>query len=104
MTTKVCEFCNKYPAKHLEPIENGPGFGLTLENYDFEGNPLGSDDYCSHECWELDIHTENKMAEDDLDQERIKTIRADKEGIRTTVDDIPTRKDTDNSSQEDPHE
>jgi hypothetical protein len=65
MAEKVCEYCNEAPARHLAAEESGPGFGLTLENNDLEGNSLGSDDYCSHECWELDIHTKNKMAEDD---------------------------------------
>jgi hypothetical protein len=39
-----------------------------------------------------------------LDQNRIKTQRADKEGVRNTTDDIPTNPDTDDLSQEDLHE
>lgn len=104
MANKVCDFCNEAPAVHLEPIENGPGFGLTLENNDLEGNSLGSDDYCSHECWELDIHVENEKAKDDLDQERLKTGRTDKSGARNSADDILTNRKTDNLSQEDTHE
>lgn len=57
MADRVCEFCNQQPARHLEPVENGPVFGLTLED--------GSDRYCSHECWEADIQFKNKLAEDD---------------------------------------
>jgi hypothetical protein len=47
MATKVCTFCNKYPAKHLEAAQNGPVLGLLLEH--------GSDDFCTDECWEADI-------------------------------------------------
>jgi hypothetical protein len=57
MAEKICAFCNKAPARHLDPVESGPCFGLTLED--------GSDDYCCHECWESDLHVQNKMAEDD---------------------------------------
>ena len=39
-----------------------------------------------------------------LDDKRIKTQKADKEGVRNTTDDIPTNADTDNLSQEDLHE
>lgn len=39
-----------------------------------------------------------------LDQNRIKTQRADKEGVRNTVDDLLTNANTDNLSQEDLHE
>jgi hypothetical protein len=57
MADKICAFCNKYPAMHLEPVENGPTWGLTLED--------GSDKFCSHDCWESDIQYRNKMAEKD---------------------------------------
>jgi hypothetical protein len=57
MENKVCEFCNKYPATHLKPTENGPTWGLTLEG--------GPDKYCSHDCWESDIQFQNKIADKD---------------------------------------
>jgi hypothetical protein len=55
--TKICEHCNEVPAVHLRPMESGPTFGLTLAD--------GSDDYCSHECWENAIQFERKLAEND---------------------------------------
>ena len=39
-----------------------------------------------------------------LDEKRIKTQKADKDGGRNTTDDILTNPDADNSSQEDLHE
>jgi hypothetical protein len=57
MAKKLCEFCNEAPATHLEPVENGPVFGLPLED--------GSANYCCHERWESDIQLRNKIAEDD---------------------------------------
>jgi hypothetical protein len=39
-----------------------------------------------------------------LDQKRIKTQKADKEGVRNTTDDILTNPNADNLSQEDLHE
>jgi hypothetical protein len=56
-TAKICEFCNTYPAKHLDPVENGPTWGLSLED--------GAEIYCSHDCWESDIQSKNKLAERD---------------------------------------
>ena len=56
MARKICQFCNKYPAKRLKPIENGPVWGLSLEG--------GSDEYCSHDCWEADIRLKDKVADD----------------------------------------
>jgi hypothetical protein len=47
MANNICQYCNKNPAKLLEPIDYGPIFGLELE--------IGSDRYCSHECWELEM-------------------------------------------------
>jgi hypothetical protein len=44
---KLCEFCGEYPARHLEPVENGPVHSLTLEEHDLTGKSIGSDDYCS---------------------------------------------------------
>jgi|HubBroStandDraft_6_1064221.scaffolds.fasta_scaffold01148_4 hypothetical protein len=73
----MCSYCGEVAAKHLEPVENGPAYGLTLENYDLEFNLLGSEEYCSHECWELDIYSQDKMAYDDIDQERLKTGTTD---------------------------
>ncbi len=55
MAGKICQFCNESLAKHLEPIENGPVWGLPLED--------GSDNYCSYDCWETDIQLKNKAAE-----------------------------------------
>jgi hypothetical protein len=40
-------------------------FGLALENDDAEGNPLGSDKYCSHECWESDVKIDMEMERSD---------------------------------------
>jgi len=62
---KICEFCGRYPAIHLESAENGPMFGLALENDDAEGNPVGSDKYCSHECWESDVKIDMEMERSD---------------------------------------
>jgi hypothetical protein len=50
---KLCEFCGEYAAKHLQPMENGPNWGLSLEN--------GSDDYCTHDCWEKDIRMHSEL-------------------------------------------
>lgn len=50
---KLCAFCELYLAMHLEPMKHGPNWGLPLEH--------GSDDYCSHECWEKDIMVEAKL-------------------------------------------
>lgn len=44
------------------------------------------------------------MANNDRDDKRLKKQIADKDGVRNTVDDIPTRKDTDNLPMEDEHE
>jgi hypothetical protein len=55
--TKVCEFCNQSPAKHLGPMENGPMFGLELEGE--------TDNYCSHDCWESELAIKNKVADKD---------------------------------------
>ena len=57
MATKICKFCNAFPAKHLDPVPSGPAFGLPLKD--------GSDDFCSYECWEASLHVANKMAEGD---------------------------------------
>ena len=57
---KLCEFCEEYPAMHLEPLENGPVYGLTL-GHDLAGKLIGSDDYCSYECWENDIKVKRNM-------------------------------------------
>jgi hypothetical protein len=57
MADKICAFCNKYPAMHLDPEENGPVWGLALED--------GSDKYCCHECWESATQFKNKMAQQD---------------------------------------
>jgi hypothetical protein len=77
MATNMCSYCGEVATKHLEPVENGPAYGLTLENYDIEFNLLGSEEYCSHKCWELDIHAQDRMHDDDIDQERLKTGTTD---------------------------
>jgi hypothetical protein len=61
---KPCEFCGKYEAAHLTPIENGPIFGLTLGDGGLGGSSRGSDRYCSHECWESDIKVQELAADD----------------------------------------
>jgi hypothetical protein len=40
-------------AVHLEPVENGPNWGLTLER--------GSDLYCSYDRWEKDIKVQEEL-------------------------------------------
>ena len=53
---KGCKFCDEKPARQLKPMENGPMWGLKLER--------GSDDYCTHECWESDLQFATKSKED----------------------------------------
>jgi len=46
----------------------------------------------------------NTKSTDKLDQNRLKKQIADDEGVRNSVDDVLTHKDTDDQAMEDTHE